>query len=85
MSCKIHWQFAILVFIERFAIQRDSAKLAPRDSRDLRLDQPWAGGELERERERERWRDKEERSKSSQQRREGERREGERKGERESE
>ena len=44
MSCKIHWQFAILVFIERFAIQRDSAKLAPRDSRDSRLDQPWAGG-----------------------------------------
>ena len=40
VSCKIDWRYAMWVFIERLAIQRDSAKLAPRDSRDLRLDQP---------------------------------------------
>ena len=39
--CLIDWRFAIRAFIERLAIRRDSAKLAPRDSRegDSRLDQ----------------------------------------------
>ena len=41
VSCWIDLQFAIWAFIERLAILRDSAKLAPRNSRDTRLDQLW--------------------------------------------
>ena len=33
-------RLAIRIFIERLAIRRDSANLAPRDSRDSRFDQP---------------------------------------------